>query len=328
MKRRAISALLAASLLLGTLGAHAEESAAAQGSDNRAVAETLFFTARGLMEAGRYAEACVKLSESYRLDPAAGTLLNLAVCHEKEGRIASAWGEFHQALADAKRMNRPDREKLANERIAILEPDLPKLIIEVPSAVQVPGLEVRRNGVKLEAAAWAVELPVDPGQVEIVASAPGYKPRKKTVTLEKRGRASVSIDALEIMPEAIVYWTGKRKTALVLGGLGLAAIGVGTYFGLNTISQRSKSDAECPVFDGERRCSSAGVDAMSKAKTSAWIADVSIGVGAVMIVTGAYLLITGGSSIPEASKTASAADVRWGLTATSTGAYGTIARAF
>src|SRR3984885_13234555 len=93
-------------------------------TDSRALAETLFFTARGLMEAGRYTEACNKLTESYRLDAAAGTLLNLAVCNQKIGKTASAWGEYRDALAEARRMNRPDREKVATEGIAALEPEV------------------------------------------------------------------------------------------------------------------------------------------------------------------------------------------------------------
>ena len=296
--RRAIALVVASSFFFAATSAVAQSKPEA-GSDNRALAETLFFTARGLMEAGRFAEACVKLAESYRLDPGAGTLLNLAVCHEKEGKTASAWGEFLQARNDAKRMGRADREQLASEHIAALEPELPKLAIEVPASVRVPGLTITRNGVKLEQAAWATELPVDPGKVEIVASAPGYKPRTKTVQIERKGHLSVSIDALEEepIPEAPVeYWTGKRKTGLVLVSTGIAAIGVGTYFGLSALSLKSKSDDQCPVFDGERRCTSAGSDNMAKAKTSAWVSDVAIGVGAVTLITGAYLFLSGAAS--------------------------------
>ena len=42
---------------------------------------------------------------------AAGTLLNLAVCNEKIGKIASAWGEFRDSIAEARKQNRPDREQ-------------------------------------------------------------------------------------------------------------------------------------------------------------------------------------------------------------------------
>ena len=122
-------------------------------TDNRALAEVLFFTARGMMEAQRYPEACQKLAESYRLDPAAGTLLNLAVCHEKQGRIASAWGEFTQSANDAKHAGRADREELAREHAAALEPDLPMMTIEVPKAIKVADLELLRNGVTLSSAA-------------------------------------------------------------------------------------------------------------------------------------------------------------------------------
>src|SRR5262245_52435554 len=72
-------------------------------SEDAALAEELFRAAKALMTEGRNVEACPKLAESYRLDPAGGTLLTLALCHETTGRTASAWADFTNAIALAKR---------------------------------------------------------------------------------------------------------------------------------------------------------------------------------------------------------------------------------
>jgi len=266
-------------------------------TDARALAETLFFTGRGLMEGGRFAQACLKFAESYRLDPAAGTLLNLAVCHEKEGKIASSWGEFRQALAEAKRANRPEREQLAKDAIARLEPNLPFVTITVPKEVRVPGLVILRNGVPLLEAAWDTELPIDPGTNEITATAPDYKPEKKSVTAAIKQHVTITIDPLELAPverPPPPFWTAKRKLG---GGLfvgGVVLTGVGTIFGVMALGNKTTSNNNCPTFDGELRCTQAGVSAESSGKTDAWVSDFGIGLGVAALVTGGILFATGG----------------------------------
>lgn len=306
-------------------------------TDKRALAEMLFFTARGLMEADRYSEACDKLAESYRLDPAAGTLLNMAVCHQKVGKVASAWGEYRQALADARRMNRPDREQLAEKAIAALQPDLPFLTITVPAAVaRTPGLVISQNGVPLMSGAWNTELPVDPGRVEIVEKAPGYKPKTLYVTIASREHKTMSVEPLELKP--IVrppppYWTAKRTWGAVLLGVGVVAAGVGSYTGLLAIDNKNKSDSNCPTVQGALRCTQSGVDYSSRAQTMAWISDATLGAAVLGIGFGTYMMLTGGDkerpATPAAPPTATGIrDVHFGVGPMPGGASGVVTGSF
>src|SRR5262249_26152099 len=66
-------------------------------SADMALAKVLFEEGRKSMAEGKIDEACAKLGQSYAMDPALGTLLNLAVCHDKQGKSASAWAEFRTA---------------------------------------------------------------------------------------------------------------------------------------------------------------------------------------------------------------------------------------
>jgi len=287
-----------AALLFATIsGVSANALAQARGqevsADSRTVAEMLFFTARGLMEAGRVADACVKLAESYRLDPADGTLLNLAVCHEKEGKIATAWGDFREALANARRASRADREALAREHIAALEPDLPYLNIIVPDAIKVKGLQVVRNGTPMNEATWGTEIPVDPGTVEIIERASLYKDKTKTIDIAKREHLSITLDPLELAPVYLPpppFWTVRREVGMAMLGVGVAGVVAGAITGELAISAKSSSDSNCPTQMTQLRCTQIGVNDMNNAKLYAALSDTTFAIGAIGIVSGTVLM--------------------------------------
>lgn len=301
MTTRALHRAATAGALVVTLaGAWLADEPAAQAegqvsADNRALAETLFFAGRGLMEAKRYREACLKFFESYRLDPATGTLLNLAVCHEKEGKIASAWGEYKQALVESRKASYESRVQLAEQSIARLEPELPRLSIEVPAAAAVPGLEISRNGVPLQQGAWNTELPVDPGTVVVKASAPGRAPRELTIEIAPRETKRLEVPPLALVPRPTErVWSSQKKWGVASVVAGVAFVGLGATFGGLAVRSRRASDDACPAFDGEPRCDQAGADAMSRANRYAWASNVSVAVGLVGVGVGSWLIWKGG----------------------------------
>src|SRR5689334_12832457 len=112
--------LVQRALLVGALAA-LPAVAMAQGSQNTLMAEALFEEAQKLMTAGKYAEACDKFAASQKLDPAVGTLLNLAACHEKMGKTATAWIEFSDAYGQSNKQGDKQRMQFAKSHMDSLE---------------------------------------------------------------------------------------------------------------------------------------------------------------------------------------------------------------
>src|SRR5260221_7312921 len=94
------------------------------------MAQALFEEARALMNSQHVEEACLKFAESQRLDPASGTLLNLAVCHEKQGRTATAWSEYNDVVATARPEPNPQRERITSGPILADEAKLNHLCLD------------------------------------------------------------------------------------------------------------------------------------------------------------------------------------------------------
>ena len=294
MTRARRTQLLAAALL--TL---AGSPARAQTPDP-ARAERLFQEGRSALEAGRYAEACPKLAESQQLDAGTGTLLALALCHDGEGKTASAWRELHEVVEESQRAGRADRVQLARARIAALEPRLSKLAVAVGTPA--PGLDVQRDGEPLPPAQWGRVAPVDPGEHVVRAEAPGRKPWRTTVTVGRGGDTIVvTVPALEDAGAQVSAAPGAteppplgaprgpdRTVGWLVGGAGVVALGVGTVFGFAALSEHGSASSQCP----SSTCTdAAGVSLENRARTNAWIADAGIGLGLVGVVVGAWLVL-------------------------------------
>jgi hypothetical protein len=187
------------SLILGLTALGWATPAAAQ-DGNAAIAESLFRDGKRLSAEHKFAEACPKFAESYKLDPGLGTLLNLATCHEAEGKPASAWAEFSEASSRARREGDNDRAQLADEHVRALEPKLAHINIALTGSAPT-GLVIKFDGRELSSAALGVQFPVDPGQHQIEAAAPGKESYSQTIDAPgPAGSATVTVPQLKDAP--------------------------------------------------------------------------------------------------------------------------------
>lgn len=306
---------ISSSLLVAALAAAPQ----ARAQNDKAAAEALFDDAKKLMEAKRYPEACKKFADSQKLDPGVGTLLNLGRCYKENGQTASAWSTYREAASQARAEQQSDREDLARDEAAQLEPRLTKLVIEVsPPAAALQGLEIKRDGAAVPQGLWGVPAPVDPGVRSIDVTAPGKKPIHLEARTEGYGTTSkVVIPALEDGPPPAVAAAGaaaapppaeqgqpapaanpgktQRIVGYVVGGTGIVAIGVGTWFVLYAHAQDEVGN-NADEQDRQDRYH-------GDAKTSRTVGFISIGSGAALLVGGIVLVATAPHAAEKASLT-------------------------
>lgn len=275
-------------------------------------AQMLFEEGKRLMAKGDTAAACERLEASQRIEPAGGTLLHLAACREKQGRTATAWALYNEALSAARRAQRRDREQAASERIAALEPRLMRLRIVVGPAARLPELTITRDGRPVDAAAWGLAVPIDPGPREVVASAPGRKSWSMKVDVRGEGLTTVievpelardtgaaivspspprAADSVAPMSSASTDGSTQRTIGLVVGGVGLLGLGLGTYFGLRSASKNDETDRLCggpPPAD----CPRDGVDAANDAQSLGNASTVMFVIGGIALAGGLVLFFT------------------------------------
>ena len=299
-------------------------------ASNKVAAEALFDRGVSLMKEGKYAEGCAQLEQSNAIERGIGTMLYLAECYERLGRTASAWAMFREAASAARAEGQADRADTGAARAAKLEPKLPKLTLQVAAGNTMPGFAVRLNGVSLPSSTWNVPMPVDPGDNKIDASAPGYLgfSHIEPVTgegavvvvsvpvLERDPNAAAAAQASATAPSAVAaagttegapgLATGsdtgtsdarpwQRPLGLVVGGVGVIGLGIGTYFGLRAISKDGSADDRCPGNSGS--CGDArGAQLSKEANDAAKLSNGFLIGGALLAAAGVVLYFTAPAS--------------------------------
>lgn len=290
---------LALALCLGVLSSPSAAWAQADAA-TVAVAEKLFEEGRTLMEAQRYEEACPRLAESARLDPATGTLLNLAECFERTGRMASAWATYRRAETAARRQGNRARLDFATEGFERTAKKLAFLTVDV--AERAPGLVVKRGEEMVGPGSFGVAVPVDPGVYSLSASADARAAWKIEAKVDPEQRVRVVVPALAPAlasasgPTAASAETPSAapgSTQRLLGWVftGVGAIAVGTGFGFGFVA-KSKNDEARRDYCTSVSCSSRGDAILDDADRAAAVSTVLVVGGAAIAASGIVLVLT------------------------------------
>jgi hypothetical protein len=288
--------------------ARADDASVARG-------KALFEDGKRLLESKDYDKACPLLAESFELTAATGPLLALAVCHEGQGKTASAWSEYNAVVARTRAQGQADWADRAERAAMALEPNLPRLrVVLQTGAESIPGLVLTRDGQPLGAAAVGASVPVDPGVHLVEASAPGRRPWSGQALATEGVTLSISVPPPEselppTMPATRPEHEGSpqasrllRTIGIATGAVGLVGLGIGSYLGGRAMVLNSDSEPNCP----RDVCNAAGrqerLDAISAANT----ATIPFVAGGILLAGGVTLFVLGrpGSGPPSLMATA------------------------
>ncbi|HEX6277420.1 MAG TPA: carboxypeptidase-like regulatory domain-containing protein, partial [Polyangiaceae bacterium] len=187
---------------------------------------------------------------------------------------------------------------------------VPRLVVR--AARVLPGMEARWNDVRVDAAAFETFIPLDPGTYTVAVSAPGYVEFTATIELAESESKTLEVPELRAAParpspppvppqsalvplrqppqrsDAEPVEAARRWPGYLVGGAGIAALGVGAFFGVSSLNAYDEAEQECPSHEG---CTAEVRDLRNEAETKAWVANLTLGAGLLAVGIGAWLVL-------------------------------------
>jgi hypothetical protein len=308
--------------------AHAEDASATE----TAAARSLAVEGLRLAQAGNCNEAVSKLEHAEKLYHSAIVASRLGECYVSMGRLVEGSEILRKVLREPQSGDpQPALVKAldrAQRALDSAKPRIAGLTIKIATVAQ---LSVKLDGVPVAIALLDTEIPNDPGEHTIEASAPGFlkattrvavaDAEKKTVTLTlTRDPNAVESPQTAAAPAAASHppSPAPRQSGLVAArepaprparppnrtaayaayGIGAVGLGVGAAFGVMTMSERNELKGSCP---GDV-CPPAQQDQLDSAKRLGNFSTIAFGVGGAGVVLGTVLFFTAGSGAAEADR--------------------------
>jgi tetratricopeptide (TPR) repeat protein len=305
--------------LLATLpwptDAQARPGPASQSPEDRAVA--LFGEGQKLYDQSDYASALDKFREVDSLMKGSpNARLYMARCWRELGRLPEAFELMTETVAAANEKAKSDpsylrtRDAAAAEREAIV-PKLGRLVIAASDPPE--GLEVKVGRRALAAGQVGRELAFEPGDVVVVAEAPGYQQFRSAIVLRAGSLQTVALvmrregEAGPSGPDLPGGDSGEPSTAVRdvgFAALAVGVVGMGAFAisGIMANNRYSEIQERC----GEVACTDpADTDKINAGKTMDLVANIGLGIGVAGLVAGSLMVGLGwpeSEASPEATE--------------------------
>lgn len=280
----------AAALVPAVAGAQESEPQSAPAHDSARGSQALG-EAKKAESGGKVDEACAAYARAQAFDPQSATLLALALCHEKQGKLATSYGELGEAAAGFGKEGNKERETFARGHAKDLEPKLSYLVLEGSENTRIETFTL--DGLPVPKAAWSKPLPLDAGDHSLSFAQTGSEPSQAHVQIPA-GAVKVPY-RMPLLGKSKLAQSDKGEAAstpwlgygLVAGGV--VGLGVGTVFGISTFSARSDADKGCNVA---KQCTAESLARIDDGRSSGTISTIAFVAGAVLVGAGMTLLLT------------------------------------
>ncbi len=265
--------------------------AATQSTSSETRADALFDEGRALLGGGKIDEACAKLEASLAEQWAGGVLAMLAYCHEKQGHLATAFGEYEAVAERMQTEGDLERAAVAKERAKLLLPSVPVIVIVPPKSPSRVSVEL--DGQKLGGAQLRAPLLRDPGSVTLRVTAPGHLNHELDVQLVP-GAGTLEVEVPDLVPEVAektpatldeTRLSPRRLAGLSIGASGLGLALAGGFFGVQAIGANAASAPHC----SDNACDDTGTELRRRALDHATLSTLLLGSGALAVGVGGWL---------------------------------------
>ncbi|MEZ4394459.1 MAG: hypothetical protein R3A48_25585 [Polyangiales bacterium] len=305
-----------ASLSLGATSARAQTPPVE--ASQASAAQARFDAGRARFEAQDWEGAQREFRASLELYRSPNTQLYLGLCALRMGRVVDAFNTLTAAAESAGALAQGDsryastRERALRE-LETLDGRVARLALRVPESP--PALTVRVAGALVPPSALGSPQAFLPGEVEVVAEAPGFQTFRRSLRLAPGGLASVDVTLQRLAPPAspvvapvvppasATRGGGVRTAGFVVGALSLAGFGMFVGFGLQAQSRYDELIAACRG----QRCPARNVPAIDEGQQWQTLANVGLGAGVGLLVVGTIMVAVGG---PRAATETQRASVR------------------